>query len=118
MFLTAWNITNWPCVHEDAAHTRDVLANGRQRRPRLLPAFNLDGQRISPPYYQRALRGALVRVSVVMTRWVIGNKLAFSADIAEINILQDPVPLAELQRQRVNVRVRPSFMPDSRSHGW
>ncbi|KZT10985.1 uncharacterized protein LAESUDRAFT_27749 [Laetiporus sulphureus 93-53] len=81
------------CVIADALAARDKLSRLGIWRPRLLPAYDKHDHLVQPDKYEDALKGALVKAIVIISRWKIDSSLSFSMDIVELNIIDQPVSL-------------------------
>ncbi|KAJ7342808.1 hypothetical protein DFH08DRAFT_873609 [Mycena albidolilacea] len=88
---------DWPCSTEEARKARDAI----KRTHRVLPlkAFDMAGNLLPPTKYSQALKGAVVRVSVKLTRWKFRpqgddprGRDVYTADIDNIRVLVPPKP--------------------------
>ncbi|KZT08383.1 uncharacterized protein LAESUDRAFT_757622 [Laetiporus sulphureus 93-53] len=109
-FRKKWNITNWPCRTNEAQAARARLERAKSHRPRPLPAYDTSERLIQPPNYEHALKGALVKAVIVISRWKIDNVYSFNADIVELDVVEEPLSLIASPMKR-SLEDGPSHSP-------
>ena len=96
-FKDVWTMSNWPVINVEAEDERERLS--ATHRPVPLPAYDVDGELISPARCRESLAGAIVRVSFTLTHWFISSGSnddrssmnSFVADVHSIRQLVTPL---------------------------
>ncbi|KZT22014.1 hypothetical protein NEOLEDRAFT_1132458 [Neolentinus lepideus HHB14362 ss-1] len=81
-----WKICDWPSTSDAAKHARDNLADAGTHKPCILHTYDETDNEIAPADYASTLKGALVKVVISVSRWIISNQWVFGADIQSRSI--------------------------------
>lgn len=95
-------MANWPVFSPSARKELESMQGTHCVIP--LPAYDIDGNLISPREYRAKLKGALVVMRFDLTHWTISAKQGrpatdtFVANIRRIDILEESVPVSTIAK--------------------